>query len=392
MKVPLAFYIFMCVFLGFTLYSIGSLQSSGDALADVARLERKLREAEEVSTAKLLEHKAESDALQAKMELCIAREKNATAEAQRFADQVKKLQETQPPVTSSPRAAVLHTAHGVIAMLEEHSGIAAPDCLSLGADLTPYAVVVPEKLPTWARPYAPHSVNDEPTEDSKARVGTFSDIASSKTWGDTPSGSGSLEGAATDKAIALLLAVIRHLRQKNIHEYATRRIIMLDIPCGDMNWMKKVLFALPPTWVEYHGIDIVPALIDSHKHTFKAHSWMHFTQRDVVEKGIPTDVKYDFIFSRHMLQHLATKDSLKVLKSIHSHPTAKYLFTTTYPDWQAYVALTKLSGTRVRKLNLQLPPASLGPPVCWGHDFSYSFLALYPLPLQLMPDSEIERA
>eukprot|EP00759_Apiculatamorpha_spiralis_P020600 PhF_6_TR25869/c0_g1_i1/m.36565 len=401
MRVPVPLFIIMVGFLVFTFYSVHTLQSSNDTILEVSKLERRVREAEDAMNAKESQYAS-------RMEQCTHDLNTTSQESQKLKDEIETLKKKLLALsaTPAPTAEPLHAPQGNKALASPRykkiddvklilqnqlQGVAAKDCLSMGYDLEPYSVVPPERLPSWAKPYTPHSADTEPKEDTSSRQNTFSEIATSKVWGATPSGSGSLEGRATDKAIQLLLAVIKYLRATH-PEFQKRRIVMLDIPCGDMNWMKKVLFALPNTWVEYHGIDIVEHLIQSHKNIFKAHTWMNFHQRDVVEHGIPMDVKYDIIFSRHMLQHLATKDSLKVLRSIHAHPTAKYLFTTTYPDWQAYVALTDLLGTRVRKLNLQLPPASLKNPICWGHDFSYSYLALFKLPLELDHDSEIERA
>eukprot|EP00760_Papus_ankaliazontas_P010636 PhM_4_TR14390/c0_g1_i1/m.23863 len=397
MRVPFGFYLLVIVFVVFTMYSISSLQSNAESAGIADRLAKRIKELEDVLQAKELEASATK-------ELSAARVANATHTADKLLQELHDLQQQQQQKAANDAAAAATplpsdddgalessaavSAVTITAALHRMRGVAAPDCLSLGLDLVPYSVVVPERLPGWARPYVPNSAESEPSEDTHTRQSTFSDIATSKVWGATPSGSGSLEGQATDKAIALLIHVIKHLRE-TVPEFQQRRIRMVDIPCGDMNWMHKVLFALPPDWVEYHGIDIVPSLIQHHQKKYATHGWMHFNQRDVVEHGIPHDIEFDFVFSRHMLQHLGTHDALKVLKSIHTHPTVKYLFTTTYPDWQAYAPLNQLAGTRVRKLNLQLPPAALEPPICWGHDFSYSYLALFHVPLQMQSTSEI---
>ena len=44
------------------------------------------------------------------------------------------------------------------------------------------------------------------------------------------------------------------------------RVSLLDVPCGDMHWMKRFLVSRDD--VEYTGLDIVPDLIAAHKRDF----------------------------------------------------------------------------------------------------------------------------
>ena len=39
----------------------------------------------------------------------------------------------------------------------------------------------------------------------------------------------------------------------------------------------------------------------------------------------------------------------------------------------------------MRKVNLQMDPLSLPPPLCWSHDFALSYLALWELPIEGVP-------
>ena len=73
------------------------------------------------------------------------------------------------------------------------------------------------------------------------------------------------------------------------------RISMLDVPCGDMNWMKRFLSARND--IDYTGIDIVPDIIEKHKKEFKGTPYK-FINANIVKVGLAT-----FLLS--VMYHLA---------------------------------------------------------------------------------------
>ena len=70
---------------------------------------------------------------------------------------------------------------------------------------------------------------------------------------------------------------------------------MLDVPCGDMNWMKRFLSARND--IDYTGIDIVPDIIEKHKKEFKGTPYK-FINANIVKVGLAT-----FLLS--VMYHLA---------------------------------------------------------------------------------------
>lgn len=96
---------------------------------------------------------------------------------------------------------------------------------------------------------------------------------------------------------------------------------MLDIPCGDFNWVKT----LDLSGVEYLGADIVSELIEENILSYEK-SGITFKVIDAVKDPIP---KVDLIFCRDMLQHLPKEEVTKVLHQFHDSGS-KYLMVTSY--------------------------------------------------------------
>ena len=72
------------------------------------------------------------------------------------------------------------------------------------------------------------------------------------------------------------------------------RVRLLDVPCGDLQWMGR--FLQSRTDVEYTGMDIVGEVIDHHRKMFSDRPWK-FLNVDIVSE--PIDVtEYDLIMMR----------------------------------------------------------------------------------------------
>ena len=321
-------------------------------------------------------------------------------------------------VPEPERAAGTWTLNAFDALAKANPLSMAPSCATLSAlsvDVgTPevYVLVKPERLPKWVVPMVGAGAHvTEKQETHEERMGSFVRIFRGGLWSrDTPSGTGSMKGEATDRAILTISSVLDYVARKLGRKPQGPPLRMLDVPCGDMNWMpglfeyrtrqpqhpssaqRSVPRTGPLQPVHYTGIDIVPDLIARHKARFAALGPelgnavnMTFRVHDIVDSA-PADLvgNIDLAFSRQMLQHLGTEDSVKVIRNIRALG-AKFLLTTTYPDWlpPRNVPLEGHHGTRVRKLNLNISPFDEGPllplPTCWDLDFSASFLALYEL-------------
>ena len=123
---------------------------------------------------------------------------------------------------------------------------------------------------------------------------------------------------------------------------------LLDIGCGDWNWMREV--DLPCVYV---GCDIVGAVIDANR-AFERPG-VSFQLLDAIAGPLP---RCDVALCREVLFHLSFKDALAVLSNI--RPAAEWLIATT--DNSIWFNSDIPSG-HFRKLNLQRSPFSLPPPL-----------------------------
>ena len=89
----------------------------------------------------------------------------------------------------------------------------------------------------------------------------------------------------------IISAVKRHL--------GIKRVSLLDVPCGDMTWMKRFLIARED--VDYTGLDIVPELIAAHKRDFAARAAWTFEHRDILKDGLPAGKSFHLILCRSVL-------------------------------------------------------------------------------------------
>ncbi|MEI8356602.1 MAG: methyltransferase domain-containing protein, partial [Deltaproteobacteria bacterium] len=146
------------------------------------------------------------------------------------------------------------------------------------------------------------------------------------------SGSGS-EVANTGKIRTELPRVIENLKVESL----------LDVGCGDWNWMRLV--ELP---CEYIGVDIVPSVIARNVAEFGA-TGRSFYVLDAVEEPLPD---CDAIFLREVVFHLSFLDARKLLRNI-LQSRARFLFATTDSDTTAN---TDIRSGDFRILNLNLTP------------------------------------
>jgi SAM-dependent methyltransferase len=101
---------------------------------------------------------------------------------------------------------------------------------------------------------------------------------------------------------------------------------MLDIPCGDFNWMNEVLPELKKFGVRYIGADIVPELIAENKQRYGDQA--HFEVADMTNDKLQ---QVDLILARDVLGHFSNADVRLALVNLR-HSRSRYLLTTTFPD------------------------------------------------------------
>jgi SAM-dependent methyltransferase len=121
---------------------------------------------------------------------------------------------------------------------------------------------------------------------------------------------------------------------------------MLDIPCGDFNWMKRVDLRK----IYYHGGDIVEPLIKSNIKKYESKN-IKFSVIDLVNDNLPT---VDLVMVRDCLVHLPTNDVIKALTNI-KNSKSKYFLTTNFL-WNHEESNKEIKVGEWRRINLQKTP------------------------------------
>ena len=119
------------------------------------------------------------------------------------------------------------------------------------------------------------------------------------------------------------IQITKNLRKellKFIKIYSINNIV--DIPCGDFNWMKLLL---RETNISYTGLDIVSEIIDLNCKSFSSKK-IKFYLSDIRNDPLP---ECDFLFNRDCLFHLSNSDILKSLKNI-NNCKFKYFATSNH--------------------------------------------------------------
>lgn len=163
----------------------------------------------------------------------------------------------------------------------------------------------------------------------------FSKIFIENFWGSNESISG--EGSILDQTITIRKEIPILLEKMNVKS-------ILDIPCGDFNWMKELTLKIE----KFIGGDIVPELIAQNRKKFENDIYT-FKILDIIRSKLP---KVDMIFCRDCLVHLSFKDCLSAIQNFKASKS-KYLLITTFTK------KTKNKNIYTggwRPLNLQLNP------------------------------------
>ena len=171
----------------------------------------------------------------------------------------------------------------------------------------------------------------------------FGRIYSNRKWSgggvETRSGAGSTL-AATNEIRNRIPALLDSIDARSV----------LDVGCGDFNWMKEVCLQ-----AEYHGIDIVESVI-LENHEKYSNRDISFSCVNAVTDALPAG--FDVIFCREVVFHLSFRDGRRMLQHIVSSG-AKYLLATSNTNIDENRNI--VSG-EFRNLNLQKPPFSFPAP------------------------------
>ncbi|HKT20888.1 MAG TPA: class I SAM-dependent methyltransferase [Stellaceae bacterium] len=194
------------------------------------------------------------------------------------------------------------------------------------------------------------------------RSQVFASFYGTSLWGSHESSSG--PGSTLEQTKRLRAALPTLLKKYRIST-------MLDIACGDWNWMSHL--HLPLT--RYIGADLVAPLIERNQDRYgdQRHS---FLALDAVMDDLP---KVDLIFSRDTLDHLPLADVLTALRNFKSSGST-YLLMTHYP---AARRNHDIRAGNWRPLNFLRAPFRLPPPIEIIDEGPYEFTIIGPRTMAL---------
>jgi hypothetical protein len=191
-------------------------------------------------------------------------------------------------------------------------------------------------------PYVYRLVRDtlSPPPPPPTTEGIFTNIFKENAWMSEHSVSGL--GSEPDQTKKLVVELPKLFRQLNIST-------MLDIPCGDFNWMHKVDL----DGIKYLGADIVKDIVQLNQR-YRTPS-VDFVCLNLISEPLP---EVDLIFCRDCLVHLSYADIFRALKNI-VNSGSTYLLTTTFPE---RTANWDIPTGEWRVLNLEAAPFSFPRP------------------------------
>ncbi len=160
-------------------------------------------------------------------------------------------------------------------------------------------------------------------------------------WGEPDSVSG--PGSVPEQTRALVRELPSLLSRLGVRT-------LLDIPCGDFNWMREVELDLD--W--YVGGDIVAPLIALNRQRY-GRPGREFRRLDLTCDPLP---KADLILCRDCLVHLSFADIARAVDRIIASGST-WLLTTTFP---ARAANRDITTGDWRPLNLEAPPLGFPAP------------------------------
>lgn len=163
----------------------------------------------------------------------------------------------------------------------------------------------------------------------------FTDIYHGNKWIGKQSVSGT--GSDVDQTAALIEELPMLFREYNIKS-------MLDIPCGDFQWMKNVDL----NNIEYLGGDIVKDVISENKINFQ-NDKVRFQHLNLLSDDLPA---VDVILCRDCLVHFSFDDIFKALENI-AASGCTYLAATTFPERSGNHNITTGDW---RPINLEIAP------------------------------------
>ena len=178
----------------------------------------------------------------------------------------------------------------------------------------------------------------------KHKIGElFTEYYKSNYWG----GKESISGRGSDfvQTEKLIIEIGKLLKQNNIKT-------ILDIPCGDFNWIKNIDFSER----FYVGGDIVVDLINKNQDLYNNQANINFEVLDITQDDLP---QVDLIICRDCLVHFSYKDINKALLNIKKSNSKLLLVTSFFDRKRNY----NIKTGAWRPINLDIKPFKFPQPI-----------------------------
>jgi SAM-dependent methyltransferase len=145
----------------------------------------------------------------------------------------------------------------------------------------------------------------------------FTELFNTNSWGSTESRSGMGSTLEFTENTRKMLPILWE-------SHGIKRI--LDVACGDFNWMQEIVSSLD----YYKGTDIVEDLIDLNKERYQQPNKIEFGYNDIIN-DFKSDGQFDAIIAKDVLVHFPNDVILKVLDNF-KKSGIKYMFLTHFTN------------------------------------------------------------
>lgn len=129
---------------------------------------------------------------------------------------------------------------------------------------------------------------------------------------------------------------------------------LIDLPCGDMNWI--IDFLKNNNDIKYTGFDISKELVERNNKVFN----YNFIQKDIVVENL--DISADLILCRDLLFHLENENIIDIIQKFKKSGSL-YLLTTSFINGDNYTTRIKCKGSRFFRIDLLSEPFNLSKPL-----------------------------
>lgn len=163
-------------------------------------------------------------------------------------------------------------------------------------------------------------------------------------WGEHESASG--PGSTLEQTAAVCKALPNIIKDYHIAS-------ILDVPCGDFNWMRTVDLGS----CHYIGCEIVKPLVDDNIKKYGKHNRV-FLHTDVTRDVLP---QVDLVICRDLFVHFSLQDIKDSLRNF-KRSGAKYLLATTF-IWQRSDTNSDIQSGGWRTVNLEKYPFNFPAPL-----------------------------